>query len=695
MSRKKAKLLAYLYINVKIILKLREKEEIIMKGKSFFGKILLLILFFSIISCSGGVDPTVQAKKDEQAQLKIAIDFLEQGDYETSQFYFKKLETELKYYKGEAIYGYTLSNIMKYVNDLADQLTVLLTSISGSMATGGTGIKNEEELKQFLTEAFNTQGNSTIVGSIISGYLYKFEEQFKKWNENLQKIEKIGHLDFKIDKIPIQILGINLMDLVGEHDMGEEYLMSAGMNLMLGWLFFFDSIDYNVDILNGDTLDYILNYTVPGFSDKNKKIAPLVIYTITYILNKNQSFLGLSENGAEKASTARDYFHYSYAYFAKAIRELRSEKDDQSDDFIAYEVDTEKNAEYAIFNITNLDLSTGSIPGADGVANISIKSSGQLKLFIGNDMDKKFDKIAANFTTGGEPISWANDIAPILSSIIVMVLKSGMLNDIINSAMSSDSSGMSDSLSSIINSDLIDESLVTDLLTGLIPDFIQIDFGSFYNNPPNYRDMFPVWTNGITKEVDDKFRENDVFLMEYECGDTTKSIFDSKGPMGPIMENSFVCNSVYSKIAYNDEDYRNYTIDSNHFDKNSWVWDRFLHYSTYVTKEEQGINFLPPIITAQTQNPEEQYIEITKDGIKSIIPYLYFPDSSFNGLLLIRMSPLNFTDTERGELSECETIWDTFGKPSNKCLNVALGKLLSGIISSLSLGDHLVISADK
>ena len=667
-----------------------------MKGNFFGIKIIFLTVFaFLIASCGSKTDPTLQAKKAEYSKLTVAMGFLEEGDYENAKFAFGNLRKELKFYKGEAVYGYTWSDILLYVNNLADQLTVLLNSISGAMSKSSSPEIQKEQLKQFIESNFQTQGNTTIVGSVISGYLHKFEQKIEGWNDNFKEVEKIGHLNFKIDKIPIDILGLNLMDLVGGHDMGEEYVMEAGMNLLLGWLYFFDSVDFNIDILSGDTLDYLLDYIVPAFSDKNKKIAPLILYTATYILNKNPTFLGLSENGTEKASKAKDYFHYTFLYFAKAIREIESEKGDQSDDFIAYEYDSDKNKEYAVFNIKNLDLSTGSIPGAGSVANITIKSTGQLKLFIGNDMDKKFDKIAANFETGSEPISWANDIAPILSSFIVMVLKSGMLNDIINSAMNSDDSGMGNSFSQIVNSDLIDEDLVSDLLTGLIPDFIQIDFGSFYNNLPNYRDMFPVWTNGITREVDGKYRANDVFDIEYECGDNTKSIFDPKGPLGPIMENSFVCNGVYTKTVYGDTDFTSYLVDSQHFDKNSWVWDRYLNYSSYVTKQEPGISFLPPLITLQTKNPSDIYKEITKDGVKSVIPYLDFPNPSFNGLLLIRMSPLNFNDIQRADLSECKNIWDTFGKPSNKCLNAALGQLLSGIISSLNLGDHLTISAEN
>ena len=676
------------------------------------GLLLLIIVSLFMVSCGNDDAAKIEeAKKAELVKLNAAISYLEDGNYETAYISFGLLSKELVYYKAEALYGHIWSSMLFELNKLVDDVATLLTTVSG--AARPTSQSPEEQKKmiiQMLGE-YKTQGGGGTIGTILSGMLTKFFGKFNKWDEEIKEIEKIKHLNFNIDSLPVTIMNLTtIMDFGGEHDMGEVYFLDALFNTTMAWINFINSIDFNINILDQVLLQYATNYIIPKFSEENVKVMPIIIHTLTLLLNDNPTLFNLDKNGGiEKTKLARDEFFTSFKSFADTIREIKSEKDDQSNDLIEYQYDKENNKEYAVFNIKDINLSTSAVPGGDQLGNVTISKEGELKLNIGEDatgtsMADRLDKIANNFTTNGERISWAQDIAPILSSLIVMILNSGMLNSVIEAAVSGagDDNSMGDSLNSIMGSDLINEDLITGVLTGFIPDIIQLDFGSFYNNPPNYRELLPAWTSGLTAPaigMDGKkvWWPADEFVLEFECGDSTKPIISPTGAIGPLLIDSFVCNNKYSLAVSQGADVTNIMNDTAHFQKSSWIWKEYKYYSDddTATIADSPINNIPPIITSQTTNPDETYQGYTTDGVESIIPYMYFKDPTFGSLIYLKMAPLNFKDNQWDQLEECNAIKENFGLPDNKCLNASLGKLLSDLINSLNLADSLAIGVSS
>ena len=674
-------------------------------------KRFLFLVLVSLLMVSCGNDNSKQiaaAKKAEYAKIETAMGFLSDGNYDEAYTQFGYLKNSLVYYKSEAIYGYTWSSMLKYMNDLIGNLTDILNAVSGQLNAGAAKSPAERQKMVIkLLGEYQTQGGGGIIGNAITSLIQGFVKNFNNWDSSIKEIKKIGHLNFKIKSLPVTIMNTaTIMDLGGEHDMGEVYFLDASFNLAMAWLNFFDSIDFNINIMDTKLTSYAVNYLFPLFNEKNVKVAPVLMNVITLLLNDNPSLFSLDKNsGTEKTKLARDEFYQTFKSFADTIREIKKEKDDQSDDIIQYKYDKQNNIEYAVFNIKEINLSTSAIPGGDKLGNVTISKTGVLEMNIGPDskgisMADRLDKIANNFTSGGAPISWAQDIAPIVSSILVMVLNSGMLNSLIQSAISgmgSDNS-LGDSLNSIMGSDLINEDLITGILTGFIPDSIQLDFGGFYNNPPNYRDLLPAWTNGLTKEVlgADGKKEvwpADVFMLEYECGDSSKSVTSPTGALGPLLYDDFVCNNKYSLAVSNGPDVTTMIKDTDHFQTTNWIWQRYINSSNGITTDTttQYVYYIPPIITAGTSDAEDAYQGFTKDGVDSIIPYMYFKDPTFGKLLYIKMSPLGFSEAQWANLEECNEIKDNFGLPNNKCLNAALGKLLSDLINSLNLADSLAI----
>lgn len=459
---------------------------------------------------------------------------------------------------------------------------------------------------------------------------------------------------------------------------------------------FFCSIDFDLNILDEKLLNFLFKYFLPRITDDNYKKIPLLLNAFTLILNNNPSFLGLeSSTGVSESQTARGDFQFAYSEFANAIAEVKNEKDDQQDDIIAYYVDEDGN-EYAIFNIHDLNFSTGDIggvPGGNEIPNVTISTEGKLMLNIGNDLEGRLRKLSANFKPGGPAISWAEDIAPIVSALTVMIIRSGMLNSIIESALSQmgdEYSDIKDMINSILSSNLIDENMITGLLTGFIPDFIAFKFGDFYNSPPNYRDLFPAWTKGITTKIFEGSKPvtvpTDYFIFEYECADPARPITDVAGQLGPLMVDSFVCNDPY-KQALEDagSDWSGDLADQPHFTENGWVYQQY-------TGQEGVIDTIEPL-----SHLNKTYEGFTEDGYKGLLPYMYFPDPSLNHLVMIKLKALLSGDVDASKLEECSDMIDTYAEPEgstgNKCLNFALNKVFSQILSTLNLANSLVISA--
>ena len=651
------------------------------------GKIVVLVvlgLFLFLGGCGKKSDDEAE-KQAIQQKINVAKTYLSQGKYKDAEDKFLALKEENpKYYKGEIYYGYGVSLMLADINEYVDQIVSLLGAIpSGSLSSPNFYNKILPQLEM----RFRTSG-----ASFVNNFIATLIDKLNTWDKPFADVEKVGSLNFKINKLPIQVAGLTVMDLGGEHDMGEVHFIRGVLNILLGWTYFFNSINYYFSITDGKLLSFLTGYLLPKLTAKGGKKIPPVINAVTLLLNDNPTtFLALAPNGVQESQTARAKFQLAYAEFADTIAEIKSEKDSQSDDIIAYEKDSDGN-EYAVFNIKDLNLSTSDIgiPGANGkLPAVTVSTTGKLRLNIGNGMEDILRRISDDFKVGGKDISWANDIAPLLSAITVMVLKSGMLNDMLKQAAKTTGGNAGSMIDSLLNSDLLNEDLITGVLTGFIPDFIKLNFGKFYNNPKPIRDLLPVWTDGITTYYNKVTYPTDYFALEYECGDYSYPITDVRGQIGPLLVDSIVCNKTYYDAVKNFESSHGVTNptapsleDKDHFSSNDWIG----------SKISEGAFSIHPIGI-------EEYTGFTGDGFEGILPYLYFPDPSLNHLIKIKLAPV-IQGGDTSKLKECQDIQviDQFNEPTadyrgNKCLNYALNKIFSGIINTLGMANHLVISA--
>ncbi len=664
-----------------------------MMRKLVVGVALVLAFSLGMGGCGKKEHKEDPEKAETRQQITVAKGYLSDGEYDLAYEEFKKITmmhngAGPKYYRGEAFYGLGLSLMLKNINDIVNQISGLLGGLGAIMNQPVSSPDYEKEIILNEINKFEPQGGTD---TLVKSFMDSFIDMFENWKKAFNEVKQVGKLNFVISPFPVYFGKMKIMDLSGEHDMGEVYFINATLNIILGWLYFFRSANYEINITDPRLINFLVKYLLPKITDKNSKKIPLIMNAVTLLLNVSPNFLTLAGDGVKSSQTARADFQTAYADFANTIVEIRSETDDQKDDIIQYYKD-DKGREFAVFNIHDLNLSTSVIPGNIGgeeIPSVTISPENKLMLNIGNGMEEKLRKASDNFKPGGPAVSWAEDIAPIVSALAVMILKSGMLNDLIESALSQlgdSNKNIKDMIESILNSDIIDENMITGILTGFIPDFIAFKFGDFYNNPPagGYRSLLPAWTDGIEVYENDATYPTDYFILEYECADPTKPIYDVRGPLGPLLVDSIVCNSTY----YNTEGVTATTArDQSHFTHSGWVYKE---YSDTVSGVIQNIKPLDEV--------SEEYQGFSEDSFPGILPYIYFPDPSLDGLILLKLRPLIDNSVDVDKLQECSGMLDDWAKPSpgpdgNKCLNFAINKVFTTLINTLNLADSLVISA--
>ena len=147
----------------------------------------------------------------------------------------------------------------------------------------------------------------------------------------------------------------------------------------------------------------------------------------------------------------------------------------------------------------------------------------------------------------------------------------------------------------------------------LVPDVIELNLGRFYSHPAGLRQLLPPWSN-----TGDILTDN--FLLEWEC---PTNLHPQTG--FPISSSGLTCPSPGS------------VSDSAHFQSFS----------------AQGV------------------AAITADEIKSVFPYIPFPDPTFNGLLYLNPEPLGISSLNG---------WNEFKPADNLSLNAVLASLLGPIL---------------
>ena len=513
-------------------------------------------------SCTSSQTPDEQNKIIEK-HLNEGKKYLEEGMYSAAKMKFKYVIDKIDFANPEAHYGYALSEFLGF----ADLIRTIngLTSSLGSMA---------EDENLFIRD---------VIHDLLEDLYLKFEDIHK----NLLFVLGDPYVEFKLnDHVYVYLTSATTptLDLKGEWDRADAFLLDGIAEAMMGILNFALSIDLRGDIIGA--YDYINRI---GMDNLN---VSTIMNVLVYLLNSKDypNFLGLDPDGG------KERWEQAGLNLATAIQDIRFafylssiETDNQDDDILAFERtkkdgtkckagDTEPycsyESRYKMKDVDSCSLDPDIVTGKT-IINIMVDENGNKKpLEMENKAGtacllQKFHE-SLDYTDGKDVKIYL--VTEILPLIISSVADSGMFDE--------------------QTASLLSQYATPDSLKSLLGDPIAFDFGGFFETAPAHglRDLLPAWDTG-----DDP--DKNFFVIEKECPNDVPG-----GSSNPWYLRALT--DVTSDTSFKD---MIFPCDNP---------SDFAHFSFTYT----GF----PTIT-----------EIPKDGIESKSLYIAFQDPSFNNLLYL------------------------------------------------------------
>lgn len=596
-----------------------------------FTRILVVLFVALTITGTFGCDDDVAVNDNDnnariEQEMTKAKKYLAQALYSDARATFENvLNMDSGYNPGK--FGWSISRSLEMITELIDGVLELAESISDLTGMSLKDVETPEELAMYLAKVSKTEEFAALqTGGVIGGLLTTFLDEYKSSLETidvyLDDVSADPTFVFEIESLPVMVASISIMNIGGEYDLSEGLIGSAVTKLLLGVIYAVYSTSFDLDIISiVDPVMAIVNGPENGGVDTSTEN---IIGLIAWLFGTNVNFLGLTNSGSDMMIQAGQYFGNAAGRVAESIDYAFSETDDQSNDILAADLTVDPPQ-----IVVNLDISEGS--------NLGVTDEDVIRLNITEDLKNSMIVVRDNFLNGGAPVSWAADIAPAIAVLVVAALNTGFVQSLIDSVMSGmGDSSLTDTLNGILNSDIISESLVSGLLTNIIPDQFQFDFGTFFASPVGINALLPEIYVVESDNVNDLFKSR--FLFEWEC--TTA---------GLISEDSLLPGL----LCATGEGYE--LVDAGHF---------------------PGEDFLAPEDVTSTSIADiftqRGYTGIAADGIESTLPYIPLKDPSLNGLLLVNISGMSAGDGDAG--------YSGFTLADNYSFNKVLASLAEGIL---------------
>ena len=435
-----------------------------------YAAALIFLIALGIPACgenggNGGVDTLIEQ----------GAGFLAEGDYDSAIETYETILAEHDSENPQAMWGIVIATLMNELTaaaDSFDEIQDTLTMPPGFFSppagiqpqqTNGSGYDPKEFCCLFddmldrilpLLEALQKQTDfSTIMGTCALGIQLDSENSYT-------------------------------VDLGGEYDLGEVYVLSSLLKILKGLTLVCQATDTSgvTVFLDSGSLEYYPQVTDSGpiLVDESQET---VFQHLAGFLADTPDFLTLdTENGgAGLLAQAADLVAEAAADLLGFIDTIRTEEDDQSDDIITLE--REGTAEYIVVRLTENGKPTRAR------ARLTAEALSAL------------EQIKAGFEAdGGVRVSWGRDLVPLLAVAIggfTTTCLFGQLQEIIGI-----------DIFPVVPVDL------SSLLLFYIPDIVELDFGKFLRDPSGefFRALLPVTVTGGGGEPE--------LLLEYECRDT-------------------------------------------------------------------------------------------------------------------------------------------------------------------------------
>jgi hypothetical protein len=478
----------------------------IMNIKLFIVFLTTAILFSA--SCGGD-----DGRTDEDAEvisywtlLDEAKQYMSVAKYTEARMLYERVldNTHITSEISEAKFGFSFSRTLEIINDLLGIANDLLTDFL---------LTREMTPSEVVTLVSKTSNVGAVgplpktgIGLMVESMLAPYVDDFSLIDQYMEDIKTDPNFEWTIDSLPLTLslgpFSFEVANLGGRYDIGEVYIGQTLDRLLLGTFAFLLSVDLDIDLgaILGDLFgEYVADSTM--FDDMTTQD---IVGLIVYVLEVSPGLFGLDPySGVSRMQTAGVYYGDAFDNLLSGIEFWRNENID------------EKDTSLDIISIQNIEgqetivvsISIDENPFADEEVSSNLLGS-EIYLPLTAAVEQAFVNIRDNFRLTGGRVSWANDMVPILSTVLVMILKTGIVEMLLDALGAS----LPESIGSLLtDSTFITVEFIGGIITGIIPDIFQFDFGRFFSEPQALRDMLPAWTTSS------RLLMGNTFILEWEC----------------------------------------------------------------------------------------------------------------------------------------------------------------------------------
>jgi hypothetical protein len=265
---------------------------------------LPLLTMLALAGCGSEDQEAAERQKRIHALLEEGKDLLARNQWGHASETFRYVLENIDPLNSQARFGIVLADVLSFTDTIR-----LVSSL-------GAGLSPSSDENQFVNQ-------------LITDIIHDLRGKFEKIDRNLFLVQADPGFMFRIKDLPIYLdsSGDPSMNLAGEWDRADAFLLNAPIRGILGVLNFLDSVDLRLDVLR--VYDY---FSQVGFSTSN---TGHIQSAIVYILNDPAypDFLSVkAEGGNELAKTAGLQFGEAIKLFQTALFLASRETDVQSFD---------------------------------------------------------------------------------------------------------------------------------------------------------------------------------------------------------------------------------------------------------------------------------------------------------------------------------------------------------------------------
>lgn len=412
----------------------------------------------------------------------------------------------------EAKFGYALSLLMmltvRVEQFLDDTLGLALSLLSGQsqfpLATSLLTAPIFKPLQSYITL------NDFLSSTFEANYL----DIAKKIESKLDEVRNDESWNFYVDKITWAVKLQNFtwkIDLSGEYDATDANFILSVIKLTEGILQFIMTVDIHITLKNVTQLVTFVN-EIGGMNAIMKNPTDNVLKIISFLMNTTDNLFGLEQKFGEQRwkEKSKDALRKAFQCLADMYDTILKETDDQSDDVISLASIKKEEAGGQVLEIKFPSSSTIFAGKEEGETTtpgkVSIELPRNIRTVIGNMIDGM---------DGKKRVSWAKDVAPTLSVIVVILLKSGALDSLVESFLQNATPQQRNQFEQFLQPGVVSVNIINSIISAIIPDVIELDLNYFFSNPVGVRRLLPAWNKDNELAVEWECVENSVRINPY------------------------------------------------------------------------------------------------------------------------------------------------------------------------------------